>query len=81
MIAVPWSPLRTCGEPMGGAVAKEGGSDGVYHVIATDNRCPHRLQEARESIGWIECHDIIDIAYAPAPFHLMIGGWGEDALY
>ena len=50
-------------------------------VIATGNRCRHRLQEARESIGWLECHDIIDIAYAPAPFHLMIGGWGEDALY
>ncbi len=38
-------------------------------VIAAGNRCCHRLQEARKRIGWIECHDIIDIAYAPAPFH------------
>jgi len=50
-------------------------------VIAAGNRRRHRRKEACKRIGWLECHDIIDIAYAPAPFHLMIGGWGEDALY
>jgi hypothetical protein len=50
-------------------------------VIAAANRRRHCRKEACKRIGWLECHDLIDIAYAPAPFHRMIGGWGEDALY
>src|ERR1700737_1130580 len=49
--------------------------------VAAHNRASHRFQEARESIGNLECHAALDIADAPAPFHLKIGGWTEDALY
>ena len=50
-------------------------------VIAAGHRAGHRLQEMRECIGSFECHDAFGIADAPAPFHPMIGGWAEDALY
>ena len=50
-------------------------------VVAAGNRRRHRLQEACKRIGRLERHDILDIADAPAPFHPMIGGWTEDALY
>ena len=50
-------------------------------VIAARNRQRHRPEEMCKRIGRLEGHGIVGIAYTPAPFHLMIGGWREDALH